>query len=130
MVKKDPGEDCIFCKIIAGEIPSEKVYEDDNFIAVLDINPQVKGHTLIIPKKHFKTILDTPNSLGGEFLEAIKSVALKLVEKEKAEGFNIIFNVNKIAGQEVDHVHAHVVPRKGSDGCRLKLVGGLRDCKK
>tara|TARA_Y100000310_G_scaffold304305_1_gene343323 strand:- start:519 stop:902 length:384 start_codon:yes stop_codon:yes gene_type:complete len=124
------AEDCIFCKIIKGEIPADKVYEDDNFIGILDINPEMKGHTLVIPKKHFKTLLDTPSSLGNEYLEAIKKVALDLIKKEKAEGFNIIFNINKIAGQEVDHVHAHVVPRKSDDGCRLKLDGGLREKKK
>ena len=120
-------EDCIFCKIVAGEIPAEKVYEDDNFVGILDINPEMKGHTLIFPKKHFKTILDTPSSLGNEFLDAIKKVALQLIDKEKAEGFNIIFNTNKIAGQEVDHVHTHIIPRKKNDECKLKLVNGLRD---
>ncbi len=120
-------KDCIFCKIEKGEIPSEKVYEDDNFFAILDINPESERHTLVIPKKHFKTLLDVPSSLGGEFLEAIKKVSLKLIKDGKAEGFNILFNVNKLAGQEVDHVHAHIIPRKGDDGCKLKLLNGLRD---
>ena len=127
---EDKNKDCIFCKIVKGEIPAEKIYSDDNFIGILDINPEAEGHTLIIPKKHFKTILDTPNSLGNEFLEAIKNVALKLAKDKKADGFNIIFNVNRLAGQEVDHVHCHVIPRKENDGCKLKLVGGLRDKKK
>jgi len=123
-------EECIFCKIVKGEIPAERVYEDDNFIGILDINPEMEGHTLIIPKKHFKTILDTPNSLGNEFLEAIKNVAMKLIKDKKADGFNIIFNVNKIAGQEVDHVHCHIIPRKENDGMKLKMINGLRDKKK
>ena len=67
--------------------------------------------------------------MGNEYLDAIKKVALQLIDKEKAEGFNIVFNVNKIAGQEVDHVHAHIVPRKKDDGCRLRLIGSLRDKK-
>jgi len=123
-------EDCIFCKVVKGEIPSKRVYEDDNFLAILDINPETEGHTLVMPKKHFKTILDTPSSLGNEFLDAIKKVSLKLVEKYKAEGFNVVFNTNRIAGQEVDHVHAHILLRKSSDGMKLKMKGGLREKKK
>ena len=129
-ISKDGEDVCIFCKIAKGEIPAEKVYEDDNFIGILDINPEMKGHTLVFPKKHFQTILDTPSSLGNEFLEAIKSVALDLIKKEKAEGFNVIFNTNKIAHQEVPHVHAHVMPRKTGDQMRLDITGGLREKKK
>lgn len=123
-------EDCIFCKIVRGEVPAKKVYEDDNFIGILDVNPETQGHTLVIPKKHFKTILDTPNSLGNEFLEAIKNTSLMLIDRYRAEGFNIIFNVNRLAGQEVDHVHTHILPRKIGDGMKLKMVNGLRDQKK
>jgi histidine triad (HIT) family protein len=124
------NKNCIFCKIAKGEIPAEWVYEDDNFLGILDINPEMLGHTLIFPKKHFQTILDTPSSLGNEFLEAIKKVSLNLIKKEKAEGFNIVFNTNKVAGQEVPHVHAHVMPRKQNDGMRLKMVDGNRDKKR
>jgi len=123
-------EDCIFCKIVNKEVPADIIYEDDNFMGFLDMSPAVEKHTLVIPKNHYKTILDMPSSLGNEMLEAIKKISFKLIEKEKAEGFNVVFNVNKIAGQEVDHVHAHIIPRKADDGCRLKLVGGLRDKKK
>jgi histidine triad (HIT) family protein len=121
--------DCIFCKIIKEEIPSEKVYEDDNFIGILDANPEMKEHTLIISKKHFKTILDMPSSLGNELLDAVKKIALKLIDKGKAEGFNLIVNTYKLAGQEVDHVHAHILPRKKGDGMKLKMINGLRDKK-
>jgi histidine triad (HIT) family protein len=121
-------DDCIFCKIVKGEIPSEKVYEDDNFIGFLDINPEVKGHTLVIPKKHFKTLLDMPSSLGNEMLEAIKKISLELIDKQKSGGVNVVFNINKIAGQEVDHVHAHILPREKGDGIRL-IANGLRDKK-
>ena len=119
--------DCIFCKIVNGEIPSKKVYEDDNFIGILDINPEMEGHTLVIPKKHFKTLLDMPSSLGNEYLDAIKKVSLDLIKKEKAEGFNVTFNINRLAGQEVDHVHAHIFPRKTGDEMNCKIVNGLRD---
>lgn len=110
------AEDCIFCKIIAGKIPSEKVYEDDNFVGFLDINPFTKGHTLVIPKKHYKTLLDVPSSLFGEFLDVGKKVALKLIEGEKAEGFNLMMSNFEVAQQEVPHVHLHVVPRRKGDG--------------
>ena len=122
-------DDCIFCKIVNGEVPAEKVYEDDNFVGILDIHPEMKGHTLVIPKKHFKTLLDTPNSLGNEYLEAIKKISLKLIENEGAEGFNVVFNNYEVAQQEVPHVHAHILPRKENDGVKVKTVGGLRDKK-
>ncbi len=122
-------EDCVFCKIVNKEVPADIVYEDDNFIGFLDANPEMEGHTLVVPKKHFKTLLDMPSSLGNEMLEAIKKVALKLIEDGKAEGFNIIFNINKIAGQEVDHVHCHILPRKADDKMKCKMVNGLRDKK-
>ena len=127
MTNKNKEDVCIFCKIINGEIKADIVYSDDNFIGILDINPEMLGHTLIFPKKHFETILDTPSSLGNEFLDAIKKVSLNLVKEGKAEGFNIIFNINKIAGQEVPHVHAHILPRRNDDGIKVKVVNGMRD---
>ena len=120
-------EECIFCKIVKGEIPAEKVYEDDNFMGILDIEPEMEGHTLLFPKKHFETILDTPSSLGNEYFEAIKNIALQLIKKGKAEGFNLMFNTYEIAGQVVPHVHAHIHPRKKGDGIKVKVVNGLRD---
>ena len=122
-------KDCIFCKIIAGEIPTEKIYEDDNFIVVLDINPVTKGHTLIIPKKHFKTLLDAPSTIGSDFFSIAKKIALDLMEKGN-EGFHFIINNFKAGQQEVDHIHAHIIPRKLDDGYFYKMVGSLRDKKK
>jgi histidine triad (HIT) family protein len=130
MTKEKVEDECLFCKIAKEEISLGKVYEDDNFISILDINPETQGHTLVIPRKHFKTILDIPNSLGNEFLEAIKNTSLKLINEYKAEGFNLVFNNYKIAGQEVDHVHAHIMLRKQGDGMKLKMINGLRDKKK
>jgi len=122
MEKEDKvKEDCIFCKIIRGKIPSEKIYEDDNFIGILDINPKTKGHSLIIPKKHFKTLLDVPSSMLGEFLDAGKKLAIKLLEKENAEGFNLVMNNYEVAGQIVPHVHMHILPRKKDDGFKLSV---------
>ncbi len=112
-------ENCVFCKIIKGEIKSDKIYDDDNFFSILDINPKAKGHSLVISKKHFKTLLDMPDSLGNEFLQAIKKVALKLIKEGKAQGFNVIISNYNVAGQEIEHVHAHIIPRKKDDGLRM-----------
>ena len=114
---KDP--ECIFCKIVNKEIPTNLIYEDDNFIGILDANPKAEGHTLVIPKKHFRNLLDTPNSLAGEYFEAIKKVSLNLINEGKAEGFNIIFNTEPVAGQAVFHVHVHIIPRKEGDGLTI-----------
>lgn len=111
-------EDCIFCKIVNKEVPATIVYEDDNFIGFLDINQVADGKTLIIPKKHFKTILDMPSSLGNEMLEAIKKISLDLINKGKAEGFNLLMNNFEVAGQVVPHAHIHVLPRKKGDGLK------------
>lgn len=107
---------CIFCKIVSGEIPATKVYEDKNFIGILDANPRAEGHTLIIPKQHFKNFLDLPVSLGNEMLEAIKKISADLINQGKAEGFNIISNNFEVAGQLVPHAHIHIIPRKQGDG--------------
>jgi len=120
-------DNCIFCKIVAGEIPSKKVYEDDNFIGFLDINQAVDGKTLVIPKKHYKTLLDMPSSLGNEMLEAVKKVALKLIDEGKAEGFNVLMNNFEVAGQVVPHAHIHILPRKKDDGLKGMY---LEDAKK
>jgi len=114
-------EDCIFCKIAKGEIPSERILETDNFFAVKDINPKTKGHSLVISKKHYQTILDMPSSLLGEFLEAGKELALKLLKEENAEGFNLVINNYRVAGQLVPHAHLHVLPRKKDDGFRMNV---------
>ena len=109
-------EECIFCKIVKGEIPTEKIYENDNFFSIPDHKPKVKGHSLVISKKHFKNSLDLPNTLGQELLDCIKKTAMKLMEENKAEGFNVIGNNFAVAGQIVKHVHFHILPRKKDDG--------------
>jgi len=114
-------EDCIFCKIAKGEIPSEKILETDNFFAIKDIHPKTQGHAIVISKKHYKTLLDIPDSLLGEFLEAGKELALKLLKEEKAEGFNLVINNYEAAGQLIPHVHLHILPRKKDDGFRMNV---------
>ena len=110
-------KDCIFCKIVKGEIKIDLVYENDNFIAFPDTNPCTKGHTLIIPKKHYVNIMDIPISLGVELVDAIKNVAGNLI-KGDVTGFNILQNNFADAGQLVMHAHFHIIPRRKGDNLR------------
>lgn len=113
-------EDCVFCNVAKKE--KDFVYENDSFFSIPDISPVVKGHTLVISKKHFKNSLDLPNIYGSELLDCIKKTSIKLMEKHKAEGFHIVQNNFSAAQQEVNHVHFHILPRKGVDGLRLRLM--------
>ncbi len=111
--------DCVFCRIVKGELKSEKVLESNSFIAFLDANPAAPGHTLIVPKKHYVTLLDIPNNMGNEMHEFIKKVADKLMNEKKGDGFNIVMNNLEVAGQVVMHAHLHLIPRKEGDGVRV-----------
>ncbi len=111
-------ESCIFCSIVKGEIPSTKVYEDDETLAFLDIKPVNPGHTLVIPKKHFENIHDTPDELFAKMTVAAKKVADALI-KTGATGVNIGMNNGAHAGQIVFHAHVHVMPRYGKDSHKL-----------
>ena len=110
---------CVFCKIARGEIKSEFVAESDNFFAIRDGKPAAEGHSLIIPKKHFVTLLDIPDKLGNEMLEIIKRVSGYLMDRKLGDGFNLIMNNLECAGQIVMHAHVHVIPRKEGDGIRF-----------
>lgn len=103
--------DCVFCAIAAGEIPSFKVYEDDLVLAYLDINPCSKGHTLVIPKAHTTGLLDTSDEMLAALLARVKKVAARLKEVLPCDGFNILQNNGAAAGQSVFHIHFHIVPR-------------------
>ena len=107
---------CIFCEIAKGEIPCAKVLETDNFIVIKDINPFTQGHSLVIPKRHYKTFLDVPASLFGEYFEVTKKAVLKLIKETGSEGFNLLMSNFKVAQQDVPHVHLHIIPRKRGDG--------------
>ena len=109
-------DECIFCKIVKEEIPCDKIYENDNFLSIPDASPIVEGHTLVIPKKHFDTILDLPDSLGPELLDCIKKTSLILMKKYDVGGFNVMNNNFEVAGQIVKHVHFHIFPRKKNEG--------------
>jgi len=108
--------DCIFCKIVEGKIPSYKVYEDKNFLAFLDINPQSPGHVQIIPKKHYKWVWDVPNA--GEYFEVTKKIA-----KAQQKVFETDFILAKIIGDEVEHAHIWVFPNSDVSGDIKDFVG-------
>ena len=106
--------DCIFCAIAAGEIPSFKVYEDDVVLAYLDISPFTEGHTLVIPKAHSEGLLDTPDETLAAVLARVRKVAAHLKSALPCDGFNILQNNGEAAGQTVKHLHFHIVPRYGT----------------
>ncbi len=108
--------DCIFCKIVAGEIPSTKVYEDDHVLAFMDIGPLVRGHTLVIPKTHFDPLADTPDDVLARVIAVVRRVARAQVDGLGADGVNIHQANGAVAGQVVPHLHFHVVPRFANDG--------------
>ena len=106
---------CVFCKIINGEIPSYKLYENDFVMCFLDISQATKGHTLIIPKKHFENIFDLDSTYASEILKAATIVSNILKEKLGVKNVNLLNNSGTLAGQTVMHFHLHVIPRYGND---------------
>lgn len=109
-------EDCIFCKIVAGEMPSHKLYEDDDVYAFLDIGPLNPGHTLVIPKKHARNSLAMDADAFSALAKKVHFVAQAVHKATEADGINIIFNNEAAAGQVVFHTHAHITPRFDDDG--------------
>lgn len=109
-------EGCLFCKIAKGESPSYKVYEDENFLAFLDIFPINEGHVLLIPKKHFERFAETDDEVLSKIIVVIKKVAKAVKKATGAEGYNIGINNEKAAGEIVPHTHFHIIPRFDSDG--------------
>ncbi len=107
---------CIFCKIAKGKMPCYKVYEDKKFIAFLDINPVVKGHTLVIPKKHYENIFDCKDKVLEKMIKVIQKIAINYKEKLGCTGVNILNASGQSAEQSVYHIHFHIVPRFDEDG--------------
>ena len=107
--------DCIFCKIVAGEIPASKVYEDDHFLAFLDISQVTPGHTLVIPKKHARNLLEMTPVETADLFNVVSTVTKKVESATQPQGMNIISNMEEIAGQSVFHTHVHILPRYSQD---------------
>ncbi len=118
----DPS--CIFCKIVAGEIPSERVYDDGVVMAFLDINPIAPGHTLLVPHAHHAGLLDTPHELLAALLAAAPRVARGAMAAVGGEGFNFFQFNGSCSGQEVFHLHFHIIPRRPGDGVRYQWKQG------
>jgi len=119
--------DCIFCKIIAGEIPAKKIYEDENVLSFLDISPVNYGHALVIPKKHYPDLLSADEATLTELILAIKKIAPALIDSASASGFNLNLNNGEVAGQVVNHLHFHIIPRFADDGLKLWPGGSCDD---
>ena len=109
-------EDCIFCKIVRGEIPSAKVLENEKVLAFLDINPVSKGHTLVIPRAHYPTYAEMPVDVLAALGEALQKIGTAVKSQLNFAGFNILLNNGRAAGQLIDHSHFHLVPRNVEDG--------------
>ncbi|MFH0908755.1 MAG: HIT family protein [bacterium] len=110
------SDNCVFCKIVRGELPSTKLYEDDQVLAFMDIGPIVKGHVLVIPKQHVDPLTATPPDLLAKVMTVVQKVVKAQMNGLKADGVNVHQSNGAVAGQVVPHVHFHVIPRFATDG--------------
>ena len=110
---RDPN--CLFCKIVAAEIPAAVVYEDDAILAFLDVGPLAEGHLLVIPRDHYAKLTDVPPARCAQVASALPFLGRAVLQVTGAEGFNVLVNEGRVAGQVVPHVHFHVIPRKSDD---------------
>ena len=108
-------ENCIFCNILAGEIPSTAVYEDDDFKAILDVSPAARGHVIILPKNHAANIYELPDEDASKIMVVAKKIATAIEKAYHCDGVNILQNNGEAAGQTVFHLHVHVIPRFKGD---------------
>ncbi len=108
--------DCVFCKMVAGQIPVTKIYEDKVVLSFLDIGPISDGHTLVIPKQHFESIHDCPGELLGQVGSCLGEIAKAVSVAMNSDGYNVLCNNGRAAGQLVEHLHFHIIPRSAGDG--------------
>ncbi len=119
---------CIFCKIINGEIPSKKVYEDDDVLAILDISQATEGHTLVMPKKHYANLIEIPENEYTKVMVKAKEIATKINSKLKPAGINILNNCGECAGQTVMHYHVHILPRYEENDIKIGFTDHSSSC--
>ena len=117
-------KDCIFCLLANGDIPTAKVYEDDDLTVILDAGPATKGHALVLPKDHYKNITEVPQEFAGKLVAIASKVGNAQMKALGAAGFNIVINTNEAAGQTVFHCHVHVIPRYEGDAGIISWVPG------
>lgn len=120
-------KDCIFCKIVKGEVPSYKVYEDENVYAFLDVANDVYGHTLVVPKKHYENLMDCPDRTLGKIMSSVKKIGNHFVNDCGFEGYNTFNNNGKSAEQAIMHLHFHIYPRKANDGIKISQNFGKQE---
>lgn len=108
-------DNCIFCKIANGEIPSKTIYEDDEFRVILDLGPATKGHALILPRNHYANLYELPDETAAKVMLLAKKMAGQMTEKLHCDGFNLVQNNGEVAGQTVFHFHMHLIPRYKDD---------------
>jgi len=107
---------CLFCKMVAGEIPVTKIYEDDEVLAFLDIGPISDGHTLVIPKQHFDKLHDCPSEVLAQIASRLGKIAGAVSAAMNSEGYNVLCNNGRAAGQVIEHLHFHIISRSAGDG--------------
>lgn len=121
-------EDCIFCKLANGVIPTHSLYEDDDFKVIFDAAPATDGHALILPKKHYENIYELDEDVASKVFVLAKKVSMGMKEAFDTDGFNVVQNNGEIAGQTVFHFHMHLIPRyKGDAGIKLWKPGKVSD---
>ena len=125
------NDNCIFCKIANGEIPSATLYEDEDFRVILDLGPASKGHALVLPKDHAANLFELPDEIAGKVLPVAKKVSARLFKGLGCDGFNIVQNNGEYAGQTVFHFHVHLIPRYKGDTVKVGWIPGkLNDADK
>lgn len=121
-MKKEVKEECIFCKLANGEIPTNAIYEDEDFKVIMDANPASKGHCIILPKTHAANLLELPEEYCEKLLPVAKKCCKVLMEVLRCDGINVLQNNGEVAGQTVFHLHVHLIPRYKGDGVKIKWV--------
>ena len=117
-------DDCIFCKIANGEIPSRTLYEDGDFRVILDLGPATEGHALLLPKEHADNLYELPEEIASRVFVVAKKIARNMKEKLGCDGLNLVQNNGEAAGQTVSHFHLHIIPRYAGDGQNINWVPG------
>jgi histidine triad (HIT) family protein len=117
-------ENCIFCKLANGEIPTATIYEDEEFRVILDQGPATRGHALVLPKEHFENLFEMPQEWTAKAFTLAKKVATQMKEKLGCDGFNLVQNNGTAAGQTVFHFHIHLIPRYEGDGAGVNWTPG------